>query len=56
MCSYTLLGLRPIENLKARKELVIRCTKTKHERSGQRRNWFQMGLDDLALWFQERRK
>ena len=28
MCSYTILGLRPIENLKARKELVIRCTKT----------------------------
>src|SRR5713101_7527217 len=27
MCSYTILGLRPIENLKARKELVIRCTK-----------------------------
>jgi hypothetical protein len=24
MCSYTILGLRPIENLKARKELVIR--------------------------------
>ena len=27
MCSFTILGLRPIENLKARKELVIRCTK-----------------------------
>lgn len=30
MCSYTILGLRPIENFKARKELVIRCTKQMH--------------------------
>jgi hypothetical protein len=27
MYSHTILGLRGIENLKARRELVIRCTK-----------------------------
>jgi hypothetical protein len=27
MYSYTILGLRPIEGIKARKELVICCTK-----------------------------
>lgn len=28
MYSYTILGLRPIENLEARKELVMRCTQS----------------------------
>jgi hypothetical protein len=31
MYSYTILGLRPIENLKARKELVRRCTMHAYE-------------------------